>query len=117
MEDILTDCISKIVKTIGVGFHEAVYHQAMIVEFKKRFIKFESEKTLEVIYDGIEIGRVRPDLIVDDIVIVEMKAIMSIGRKEHNQVKRYMDLTGIKEAYIVNVNYRTWEVIRVFCKI
>jgi GxxExxY protein len=85
----------------------------MIVEFKKRFINFESEKTLEVMYDGNVIGRVRPDLIVDDRVIVEMKAIMSIGRKEHNQVKRYMDLTGIKEAYIVNINHRTWEVIRV----
>jgi GxxExxY protein len=113
MEEILTDCISKIVKCIGIGYAEQVYHQAMIVEFKKRFIKFDSEKTLEVLYDGEVIGKVRADLIVDDRVIVEMKAIMSIGRKEHNQVKRYMDLTGIKEAFIVNVNYRTWEVIKV----
>lgn len=113
MEDMLTECISKIVKTIGVGFQESIYHQAMIVEFKKRFMNVESEKTIEVMYEGIEIGRVRPDLIIDNRIIVEMKAIMSIGKKEHNQVKRYMDLLGIKEAYIVNVNYRTWEVIKV----
>jgi GxxExxY protein len=113
MEDILTDCISKIVEAIGVGFNESVYQQAMMVEFRRRFIKFEVEKTAAVVYEGCEIGRVRMDLIVDNRVIIEMKTIMTIGCKEHNQVKRYMDLTGITEAYIVNVNNCKWEVIKI----
>lgn len=113
MEEILTECISKIVKTIGIGYHETVYHQAMLAEFKKRFIRFESEKTLDVTYENVSIGKVRPDIIVDNRVIIEMKTLMCIGKKEFNQVKRYMDLTGIEEAYIVNVNYRDWEVIKV----
>ncbi len=113
MEDLLIDCISKIVSTIGVGHLESIYHQAMIVELKKKSIQFESEKTLPVMYDGILIGTARPDIIINDSVIVEMKTITTIGKKEHNQANKYMRLTGIKEAYIVNVNCYTWEVIKI----
>ncbi len=72
----------------------------MIVEFKKRFIKFESEKTIEVIYEGIAIEKVGPDLIVDDRVIVEMKTVQNIGKKNKIKLKDiWIELALEKHIY------------------
>jgi GxxExxY protein len=113
MNEILSQCISKIVETIGVGHLESVYHHALIVELKKKSVQFDSEKALPIIYEGVFIGTVKPDLIINNSIIVEMKTIAAIGKKEHNQTNKYMRLTGFTEAYIVNVNHHTWDVVRV----
>ncbi len=114
MEELLNDSIKKIVSTLGIGHSEAIYHQAMIVELNKRSIKFESQKTLPVMYEKIFIGSIIPDLIINDSVIVEIKTAMTIGKTQLNQVNKYMRLTGIIEAYIVNVNSYTCEVIKIY---
>lgn len=64
-------------------------------------------------YEGIYIGTVKCDLIINDSIIIELKTIVTVSKKEHNQANKYMRLTGIKEAYIVNVNHYTWEVVKV----
>ncbi len=113
-EELLNDCISKIVLTLGIGHSEAIYHKALIVELNKRSIKFESQKTLPVMYEEIFIGSIIPDLIIIDSVIVEMKTVMTIGKTQLNQANKYMRLNGIKEAYIINVNSYTCEVIKIY---
>ena len=59
-----------------------------------------------------QIGFVRLDLIINKNIIIELKAIQKNGDKEENQVKRYKNLTGINEAYIINFNTKDYSITR-----
>ncbi|HVU11635.1 MAG TPA: GxxExxY protein, partial [Phototrophicaceae bacterium] len=62
-------------KLLGPGFLESVYEEALCIEFGLRNIPFKRQSTISVIYKGRSVGESRLDLIVDDHIIVELKAV------------------------------------------
>ena len=64
----------KVYNTLGYGFIESIYHNAMIIEITKAGYQIESEGRAAVYYDGRVVGAFAPDLIVDEKVILELKA-------------------------------------------
>lgn len=97
-------------RELGGGFLEAVYQDALAVEFAARNIPFEREKMLQVRYKGgILQSFYKADFICFGGVLVECKAIQSIGPVECAQVLNYLRITGIRRALIANFSPRSLE--------
>jgi GxxExxY protein len=93
--------------TLGSGFDECVYENAMLVGLRLQGVAYESQRVVELKYRDHYVGEGYPDLIVhlknDVKVIIELKAIAgSLGRPEEQQLKNYMRLFGLEHGLLVN---------------
>ena len=82
MEDIKSFA-RHVFKTLGAGFSERVYHNAMEVLLKKHSLGFLTEHTIPVMFEGVKVGDVRADLVVGGKVVVELKAVGNVRDKIH----------------------------------
>jgi len=90
-------------KTIGCGFLEPIYQEALSIEFNKQNIPFEKEKILCIIYKDIELEKKYiADFICYDKIIVELKALSSLDSEHESQVLNYLNATGFKLGLLVN---------------
>jgi len=97
--------IFKIFNTLGAGLYEIVYKHVLKYELEKLGLEVKAEAPLPVVYDDVkfDIG-FRIDLLVNDIVIVEVKSIERLTEVHHKQTITYLRLTGLKLAILVNFN-------------
>ena len=65
-------------KSLGPGFIEWIYENALVIELRKRRLKVHRQTEIPVKYDGFEVGKHRLDLLVEDIIVVELKAIKNL---------------------------------------
>jgi GxxExxY protein len=102
---IIVDCSLKVHKAFGPGLLESVYHTCLLHELCKCGQTVESNLELPVIYDGLrmDVGY-RIDLLVNDHVIVEIKAVERIHPIHQAQLLSYMKLSGRKVGLLINFN-------------
>jgi GxxExxY protein len=101
MEQIKTFA-NHVFKTLGAGFSERVYHNAMEVLLKKNKIPFKTEDRIPVMFEGVEVGQVRADLVIDDNIVVELKSVKSIRDDHATQCTMYMKLLDIDYGIVIN---------------
>jgi GxxExxY protein len=93
---------------LGHGFLEAVYQDALAVEFASRQIPFEREKPLRVSYKGGTLpSTYKADFICFGAVLVECKALQAIGSAEESQILNYLRITGLLRAVLLNFGTRS----------
>ena len=93
----------KVYNTLGPGFLEAVYQEALEIELKKQGIPFEREKELIIHYDGIELTQTyRADFVCYGHIIVELKAVSELNDSHRSQVYNYLHATGFKLGLLYN---------------
>jgi len=68
-------CSFNVHKQLGNGFPEAIYHRCSELEFNKAGLKYKSELSKPIFYDNIEVGKRRADFVVEDLVLIEIKAV------------------------------------------
>ena len=100
-------------KKLGSGHKESIYHNALEIEFKNRDIPFESEKIVDIFYDQKKIGVYKPDFIIDNKIILELKAQPYIGDKEKKQTWTYLRGTMYQLALLANFSPRNVQVERI----
>ena len=88
--------------TLGPGFLESVYQNALIWELRKAGLKSEAEKPISVHYDGQLVGAFTADMLVNDSVILELKAIQTLAKAHEVQLVNYLVATNIDEGLLVN---------------
>ncbi len=98
---------------LGLGHKESAYRNALIVEFKKRDIPFVSEKSINVEYDGEKIGAYKPDYIIDNKIILELKSLSFKAWKGKEQTWKYLRATKYKLALLVNFSTSTVYIDRI----
>ena len=87
----------KVYNTLGCGFLEAVYQEALEIEFNRRGIPYEREKELEIVYDGVVLNkRYVADFVCYDKIILELKAVKELDDSHRSQVFNYLKATGFK---------------------
>lgn len=101
-------------RRLGPGHKEAVYQEALAAEFEKIGLAFEAEKNLEVYDEGRLVGYYIPDFIVEDQVIVEIKAFANLHQKYLGQVITYLNHTGLSVGLLINFGERSLRPRRVF---
>jgi GxxExxY protein len=88
---------------LGPGFLEAVYQEALEIEFKRRIIPYEREKELKIRYDGIELKQTyKADFVCFGKIIVELKAVSALDDAHRSQVYNYLHATGYKLGLLLN---------------
>ncbi len=97
-------------RQLGSGFLEAVYQEALAIEFKKREIPFEREQELTVYYKGKPlIKHYNADFVCYDKIIVETKALDEISGKDESQVINYLKATGFQLGLLINFGRQSLE--------
>src|SRR6185503_3934214 len=86
-------CAMKVSNTLGVGFLEKVYENALVVELRKAGLAVEQQKAFSVIYDGGVVGDYTADLLVNGLVILELKAVKMIDEVHQAQLLNYLKTT------------------------
>jgi GxxExxY protein len=92
----------KIHRTLGPGFLESVYQKALTLELTRAGCRVDSEKPLKVFYEGIVVGDFSADLLVDDRLIIELKAVQALTVEHEVQTVNYLAATGIDDALLLN---------------
>ncbi|MCH8487113.1 MAG: GxxExxY protein [Candidatus Cyclonatronum sp.] len=107
------DLTDKILKTffdvynqLGFGFLEKVYQNAMYCELKSRGFEVEAQKKISVYYKKIEVGEYFADLIVNDLVIIELKAAEAIVSANEAQLLNYLRGTRMEVGLLLNFGVR-----------
>ena len=109
-------CAIEVHKKLGPGFMESIYENAFILELQKKQMKFERQKEVNIEYDGIEVGRHRLDLVIEDTIVVELKAVKHIEDIHFAIVKSYLKALGKEHGLLINFSKPVLEVKRVICK-
>ncbi len=102
---IIVDCCYRVHKNLGPGLLESVYLEILIYELKKAGLACEKEIGIPVQYEDVKLDLgFRADLIVERLVIVELKAVEKVLPVHKKQLTTYLKLSGIKLGLLVNFN-------------
>ena len=88
--------------TLGCGFLESVYEEALAVEFGLRDVRFERQKSLDVFYKGTDVRKFICDFLVGETILVELKAIKELTETDTAQVLNYLKATDLKLGLLLN---------------
>lgn len=96
------DCVKEIYSTLGPGFSERVYHNAMEVMLRESGVSYETERIIPIVFKGHTIGNLRADIIIEKTTVVELKSVRVITDVMVSQARNYLNLLNLQEAYLVN---------------
>lgn len=99
-------------KQFGSAYKESIYHKALAKEFRERKLPFKSEKAIDVVYKGEKVGVYRPDFIVADAVIVEIKALPFLVKEEERRFWHYLSGSECKLGFLINFGSKKLEIMR-----
>jgi len=100
-------------KALGPGFLENIYEEALKVHFTEHALNFESQKEVKIEYLGVIVGTHRLDLVVEDQIIVELKAVKELADIHFAQLRSYLKATGLKVGLLLNFGKPTLEIKRI----
>ena len=95
-------CAYTVSNSLGCGFLEKVYKNALVHDLLKQGLKVDRERAIKVQYDGVVIGDYIADLIIEDSVLVEVKNIEHLGNPQVAQCLNYLKATGIRIGLLMN---------------
>lgn len=101
----INGAVFEVNKVLGAGFLEKVYENALLIELRKRGLKAESQVPLTVTYKGEIVGEYFADIVVEDSVIVELKAVEQLQKIHEAQLINYLKTTGFKVGLLVNFKH------------
>jgi len=105
-------CAFKVYNVLGFGHKESIYQKALALEFKKENIKFEREPSLQIIYQDKKIGTYKPDFLVEDKVILEVKAVPVMPKTYETQLTYYLKSTNFKLGFVINFGSKKLDIRR-----
>ena len=96
------ECAKNIRRHLGSGYLESVYKNAMLVELKKQNLSYEIEKPINVYYDNVLVGEFKADIVVEKVLILELKAVQSLHMAHEIQLVNYLTATGVDDGLLIN---------------
>jgi GxxExxY protein len=102
LTDSILRCAIAVHRDLGPGLPEHSYETALALEMDAAALKYERERAIMVRYRGIVVGWHVPDFIVEDRVVVELKAVAHFDRVHSKQVLTYLKVTGLRVALLLN---------------
>jgi GxxExxY protein len=115
IEDItyqINGAIFEVNSILGSGFLEKVYENALIVELRKRGLKAVAQVPITIKYKEEMVGEYFADILVEEIVIIEMKVVEQLQKIHEAQLLNYLKATGLKVGLLVNFKYPRAEIKR-----
>ena len=105
-------CAMKVHQRMRNGYQELIYHRCLIIEFRKIALSFLNEIALPIFYDEIEIGKRRVDFLVENKVVVEIKAQSELMDTHLAQALNYLEALNLEIGLLINFGSKSLEVRR-----
>ena len=99
-------CALAVHRALGPGFLESIYREALCLEMDASDLSFEREMPVRVTYRGTEIPGQRIDLIVEGLIVVELKAVATLADVHRAQLVSYLRTTGLRGGLLINFGAR-----------
>ncbi len=109
-------CAMKIHNTLGNGFQEVIYQRCLAIELEKQGLGFAREVEMPIFYEEIQVGSRRADFVVENQVIVELKAIIKLEDVHLAQGLNYLKAYKMDKGLLINFGSTSLEVKRLFRK-
>ena len=109
-------CAMKVHNTLGNGFQELIYQRSLAIELGKAGICFEREKEQTIYYENFEVGIRRADFVVEDKVIVELKALTDLELVHLAQAKNYLEAYNFPIGLLINFGSKSLQYKLIFNK-
>jgi GxxExxY protein len=106
-------CAMEVHNSIGNGFQEVIYQRCLSIEFDKSLIAHKREYNLDIYYKDQLVGVRRADFLVEDCIIVEIKAVKELEDMHLAQAINYLEVTGYKTGLLINFGNRKLQFKRV----
>ncbi|MBB5397281.1 GxxExxY protein [Mucilaginibacter sp. AK015] len=102
-------CAMKVHRTLGNGFQEVIYQRCLAIEMQKQGISFSRELEMTIHYEEVEVGTRRVDFLVENVVMVELKAISQLDDAHLAQVLNYLEAYKLETGLLINFGGRSLE--------
>ena len=102
----------QVYKKMGYGFLESVYEKCLLIELRKSGLAAEAQKAITVHYDGEVVGVFAADILVENIIILELKSVRKIAKVHEVQLVNYLVATGKDVGLLINFGEQGVEVKR-----
>lgn len=112
----INGCAMKVHNTLGNGFQEVIYQRCLAIELEKAGLSFAREKEHTIYYEGIDVGTRRADFVVEDCVIVELKALINLEDVHLAQAKNYVVAYDFPIGLLINFGAISLQFKKVFNK-
>jgi GxxExxY protein len=99
-------------RILGPGFREETYKKAAILELRSRGVKVETEKLYDILYQGIRVDGFRLDLVVEEKVVLELKATDDLTKLHESQLISYLRASGLRVGLLVNFGQTSLQIHR-----
>jgi len=113
LTDKIIACAFKVSNTLGSGFLEKVYENALAHELRKIGLSADQQYPIQVIYDGIVAGDFYADLLVEKRIILELKVVETLNDIHMAQCLNYLKATGLSICLLINFHAPKVEIKRV----
>lgn len=105
-------CAMKVHSTLGNGFQEVIYQRALAIEMEKQGLHFNRELEMPLFYDGHPIGSRRVDFLVEETVMVELKALIKLEDVHLAQGLNYLVAYQVDKGLLLNFGAQSLEIKR-----
>ncbi len=95
-------CAIEVSNTLGPGFFEKLYEKALCIELENSGIYFQRQKPVQVMYKNNLIGEYIADIIVEDMLLLELKAVSALCGEHEAQLMNYLKATGLSVGLLLN---------------
>ena len=102
-------CAMKVHNTMGPGFQEVIYQRCLAIELERAGLHFQREQEQTVYYENIEVGTRRADFVVEDKVVVEIKALVKLEDVHIAQAKNYTVAYDFAKGLLINFGGKSLE--------
>jgi GxxExxY protein len=100
--DLILQAFHKVYRTLGYGFNEKVYENSLAIELRKLGLSVSQQHEIEVFYDGQPVGNYFADLLVNNAVLLELKAVRQLADEHEAQLLNYLKATRIEVGLLLN---------------
>jgi GxxExxY protein len=104
----------QVYRKLGYGFVEKVYENALAIEMARHGLKFEQQAPITVYYDGRIVGEFVADFLVDERVLLELKAVKSLTEEHEAQLLNYLKATPVEVGLLLNFGPRAHHIRKVY---
>ena len=110
----INGCAMKVHRTLGNGFQEVIYQRCFAIELDKSGLIFGREIDQEIFYEGVHLGNRRADFIIENEIIVELKAIISLEDVHLAQAKNYLVAYNKPIGLLINFGSTSLQIKKVY---
>lgn len=106
-------CAMKVHQRMRNGYQEIIYQRCLCIEFDREGIKYQQEMEMPIFYDGIHVGKRRVDFLIEEKVVLEIKAVSELTDSYLAQALNYLEALNLETGLLLNFGAKSLEIKRI----